>query len=94
MTKYLKLIWFAEDPWTKYHAAVGIRVERNSPQSKKTLCGIMRSTRAILPSEKFKSYPVKEKGWKDWREGTKCSKCLAALRKHYGAENIEKVKVG
>lgn len=82
MTKYLKLIWFAEDPWTKYHAAVGIAAQ-------KTLCGVYRSTRAILPSEKLK--PRKPVSWQ--KEGTKCSKCLAALRKRYGYEDVVEVKV-
>lgn len=83
MSKCLKLIWFAEDSWTKYHAAVGINAEE-------TLCGIIRSTRAILPSEKLKwirvghtAHPVKPK----------CLKCLATLRRRYGTEDIDEVKV-
>lgn len=76
MSRYLKLIWFAEDPWTKYHAAVGISAQ-------KTLCGIYRSTRAMLPSEKLST----------WEHGFKCLKCLAALRKRYGTEDIAEVKV-
>lgn len=75
MSRWLKLIWFAEDRWTKYHAAVGINAE-------KTLCGIMRSTRAILPSEKGE------------RQRTKlCLKCLAALKKRFGYEDVRTVKV-
>ncbi len=75
MSRYLKLIWFAEDPWTKYHASVGINAEE-------TLCGVLRSTRAILPSEKF-----------IYGEVHKCCKCLAVLRKTYGTEDIAEVKV-
>ena len=78
MSKYLKLIWFTEDHWTKIHAAVGIKAE-------KTLCGITRSTRAILPSEKF------EPGM--CAPDPRCRKCLAVLIKRYGAEDIMEVKV-
>ncbi len=84
MTKYLKLIWFAENPWTKYHAAVGINAQ-------KTLCEIYRSTRAILPSEKWGVPRLRTHD--AFAPQDKCHKCLAALRKHYGAEDIEKVKV-
>jgi len=76
MSRYLKLIWFKEDPWTKCHAAIGIKAE-------KTLCGATRSTRPILPSEKMNP---RDKAFQ-------CLKCLAALRKRYGAENIVEVKV-
>lgn len=80
MAKYLKLIWFAEEPWTKYHAAVGINAEE-------TVCGIIRSTRPILPSEKRLLNPHAI------HRLSKCSNCLAALRKRYGREEIERVKV-
>lgn len=76
--RYLKLIWFAEDPWTKYHAAVGVNAQ-------KTLCGVYRSTRAILPSEKLKA-PHRMRV-------CRCLNCLATLRKHYGGEDIERVKI-
>ncbi len=76
MSRYLKLIWFAEDPWTKYHAAVGINAEE-------TVCGIIRSTRAILRKEIKNPYI----------HGEDCLRCLAALRKRYGTEDIAEVKV-
>lgn len=76
MSRYLKLIWFAEDSWTKYHAAVGIKAE-------KTLCGIIRSTGPILPSEKMKP-PVNY---------DKCLRCLTAIRKRYGYDDVVEVKV-
>ena len=80
MSKYLKLIWFAEKSWTTYHAAVGINAEE-------TICGILRSTRAILPSEKLiKSHP-------SMIRIEKCLRCLAALKKRHGAEDVEKVQV-
>ena len=81
MSRWLKLIWFAEDPWTKYHAAVGIKAE-------KTLCGIIRSTRAILPTEKLTNQSIHEQERK-----YKCKKCLAALRYRYVHENVVEVKV-
>ena len=81
MSKYLKLIWFAEESWTKYHAAVGIKAE-------KTLCGVFHSTRAILPSEKFNVPSAIT-----WAQGQKCLKCCAALRKRYGTEDVVEVKV-
>lgn len=81
MTRYLRLIWFFEGKWTKYHAAIGINAQ-------KTLCGIWRSTRAILPSEKINPYI----GFGD--EGFCCLKCVVALIKRYGAEDVVKVKVG
>lgn len=70
MTKRPKLIWFFEDNWTKCHAAIGINAER-------TVCGIFRSSRAILPSEICKSNMPMQK----------CLKCLAALRPGYGYED-------
>jgi hypothetical protein len=79
MSRYLKLIWFAEETWTKYHAAVGIKTE-------KTLCGIIRSTRAILPNEKKNPYIY----------GENCLKCLAVLGNlvgRYGPNDIVEVKV-
>ena len=80
MSRWLKLIWFAELPWTRYHAAVGINAE-------KTRCGITRSTRAILPSEKSNRIGFDTGGKED------CLKCLAVLRHRYGQENIVEVKV-
>ena len=80
MAKYLKLIWFFEDDWTKYHASVG-------SNAKQTLCGIKRSTRPILPREKLYEPNV----WKNL--DLRCHNCLAALRKRYGNEDIERVKV-
>lgn len=77
MSRYLKLIWFAEDPWTKVHAAVGINAQ-------KTLCGIVRSTRPILSGEK---------DWHNVSHFQKCLKCRAALRHRYGFEDVVDVKV-
>lgn len=86
MSKYLKLIWFKEESWTKYHAAIGINASA-------TVCGIIRSSfrdfrnsnRPILPRERLKYWPpVKH---------TQCLKCLAALRHRYGHKNVVKVKV-
>jgi len=80
MSRYLKLIWFKEDPWTRYHAAVGISAE-------KTLCGVVRSTRRILPSEKIDRC----------LNGGKCKKCLAVLGnlvgRKYGPGDIVEIKV-
>ncbi len=84
MSRYLKLIWFAEDSWTKYHAAVGINAEE-------TLCGIIRSTRAILPSEKMRSGNLATMAVLHTQ---KCLKCRATLRKRYETEDITEVKVG
>lgn len=77
MGRYLKLIWFTENPWTRKHAAIGIN-------ALKTLCGVWRSARAILPNEK---------DWHTVSHYKKCGKCLAVLRKRYGSEDIVKVKV-
>ncbi len=35
-----RLIWFAEESWTRAHAVIGIKGE-------KTLCGVKRSTRNV-----------------------------------------------
>ena len=64
-----KLIWFAESGWTKYHAAIGIKAGF-------TVCGIMRSNRAILSREK----PTKLMKCSEWFEQKgRCRRCLAAL---------------
>lgn len=80
MSRWLKLIWFKEDPWTKVHAAVGIN-------AKETLCGIERSYREILPSETYRFFTKKGSKY------LKCKKCLAALRHRYGHEDVVKVVV-
>ncbi len=79
--RYLKLIWFTEDPWTKYHASIGMAAQ-------KTVCGVFRSTRAILRTETL-NYIVPKSEYKELQ----CSKCLAILRKRYGGEDVERVKV-
>ena len=77
MSRWLKLIWFVENTWTTKHAAIGINAV-------KTLCGILRSTRAILPSEK---------DWHTVSHYLQCGKCRRVLKAKYGHADIVTVKV-
>ncbi len=81
MSKYLKLIWFTGYRWTKFHAAIGIKAE-------KAICGAIRSTSPILPSKKFPFHRSITTA-----NTTRCLRCLSALRKKYGTEDIAEVKV-
>lgn len=75
MKKWKRCIWFIEQGWTKVHAVVGI-------DGAKTLCGIKRSTRRVLNSEKnrLKLNPF---------EGRyqNCKKCQAVTKGRYGGLN-------
>ena len=77
MSRWLKLIWFVEDPWTRKHAAIGINAV-------KTLCGIWRSTRPILPSEK---------DWHTISHYQECGKCRRVLKAKYGHEDVVSIKI-
>ena len=78
MSRYLKVIWFAENHWTRYHATIGIDADE-------TLCGMKRMGR-ILPSEKydFSTYglPI-----------LSCLNCRNALRKRYGYNDVQRVRI-
>ena len=87
MSRWLKIIWFKEGLWTKYHAAVGINAE-------KTLCRIRHSITPILPSEKRPELsPYVLETYRKNLNLPHCRKCLAVLRRKYGTEDITEVKV-